>query len=392
MPPPSAHKRWPALTYQTSSQIYPIQEYNPLQTLAPLTWQPLISGDLSGVRVGLRFSGEDVLRWHRYDIALSLNTDGPDFSYSLSYDFERYLIGIHLRQGMYQRIGRFGLFLNGRETPFAERVIYNSLRFDLPIRLIYDTHLFSLGYDLDILLPLSADYPLRPADIPPIFPRFGPMATLSFDYLYSNARRFGRSISTEIGRTLRLSFQLQHPAIASIATSWQVLASWSEYLPLPWLQHVFALHLEGGIGRTNFRPRPLFFLGGIPAQDLLQAAVGGARSGNRYLRGYDPFRFSGNTYGLLKLEYRLPIVEIERGIDTAPLFFRRLTAAFFSDNGIIFNDFSPRLTDLKWGVGIELRAEFYLGYGGFIDIRAGFAKGLLHEGTDQLYFVLGSPF
>jgi len=392
MPPPSAHKRWPTLTYQTPTQIYPIQHYNPLQTLAPLTWLPLVSGDLSGVRVGLRFSGEDVLRWHRYDIALSLNTDGPDFSYSLAYDFERYLIGIHLRQGMYQRIGRFGLFLDGRETPFAERVIYNSLSVDLPLRLIYDTHLFSLRYDLDILLPLSSNYPIHPADIPPIYPRFGPLATVSFDYLYSNARRFGRSISTEIGRTLRLSFQFQHPAIASLATSWQVLASWSEYVPLPWLQHVFALHLEGGIGRTNFRPRPLFFLGGIPAQDLLQATLNGSRSGNRYLRGYDPFRFSGNTYGLVKLEYRLPIVEIERGIETAPVFFRRLTAAFFSDNGIIFEDFSPQLTDLKWGIGIELRAELYLGYGGLIELRAGFARGLLHQGTDQLYFVFGSPF
>ncbi|MCB9637299.1 MAG: PD40 domain-containing protein [Myxococcales bacterium] len=390
--PSSFIKTWPKVRYNTGSQIYPIQDYNPLDTLAPLTWLPAFSGDLNGFNIGFRFSGEDVLRWHRYDVTLNLNTNGPDFSYALSYDFERYLIGFHLRHGMYQRLGRFGLYIDGLERVFTERVIYNSLVADVALRTVYDTHLFALRYDVDILLPITVDYDLRPEDIPPVFPRFGPLTTLSFDYVYNNARRFGRSISTEIGRTIRLSAQLQHPYIGSIATSWQTTASWDEYIPLPWLQHVMALHLEGGIGRTNFRARPLFYMGGIPAQDIVQALISGFRAANRYLRGYDAFRFSGDTYGLFKFEYRLPIVEIERGLDTAPFFLRRITAAFFSDTGVVFNDQQVSLTDLKVGVGLEIRAEIFLGYGGLFEVRAGFAKGLIHGGTDQLYFVLGSPF
>jgi hypothetical protein len=395
LPTTSSLRSWPTASYPPSLQLFPVSRYTPWSTLAPLNWAPMLGGDLSGLTLGFRLSGSDILAFHRYEVSASLNLGTLAPAYALSYDFTRFLLGIRFRHGLYDRMTRFALYLDGRETAFAERVIYNSLSLDLPWRSIYSLHLLSLRYDLDILLPLEETTRIDdPAARPPRYPRFGAIAALTLSYLYTNTRRFGYSVSSEIGRTLRLDLQLQHPYLGGIAEAWIIQGSWSEYIPMPWAQqHVLALHLEAGIGRSRFRERPLFILGGLPVQDILQAAIMGFRASARTLRGYAPFSLAGDTYGLWMLEYRFPIIELERGIATAPLFLRRLYGAFFCDGGVIFSDMRLRLDDLRIGVGVELRADIVLGYGLPFTLRAGFAKGLTAaDGIDQLYLVLGNAF
>ena len=52
-----------------------------------------------------------------------------------------------------------------------------------------------------------------------------------------------------------------------------------------------------------------------------------------YLRGYPAAEFRGENAALLSLEYRLPIVNIERGGGQTPFFWRRLHGAVFAEAG-----------------------------------------------------------
>ena len=94
---------------------------------------------------------------------------------------------------------------------------------------------------------------------------------------------------------------------------------------------------------------------GHPAVDPRCAA----RTG--YLRGFPSQAFVGNQYHLLNLEYRHELAEIERGLQTLPIYVRRLHFAGLVDVGDAFTDgFEPR--NLNLGVGGVLRLDMVFGY------------------------------
>ena len=55
-------------------------------------------------------------------------------------------------------------------------------------------------------------------------------------------------------------------------------------------------------------------------------------------------------------------------------------------------DGPPRLSELRVGLGLEVRLSLQLGYTSGGSLRAGFAKGVVNGGTDQVYLALGSSF
>jgi hypothetical protein len=99
----------------------------------------------------------------------------------------------------------------------------------------------------------------------------------------------------------------------------------------------------------------------------------------------------GNQYHLAQLEYRLPIVRINRGILTLPLYFNRLWATVFADVGDAFMD-DLDLSRFRVGVGAELHLDFTIFYVLQYSLRIGYARGLMEGGIDQFYGHLGVPF
>ena len=112
--------------------------------------------------------------------------------------------------------------------------------------------------------------------------------------------------------------------------------------------------------------------------------------GGIQLRGYPVVAEAGNDYALFNAEYRFPIVNVDRGPSTLPVFLNRISGAAFVDFGSAFDD--PTQAQFKTGVGGELWFDVTLGYVLGFTFRAGYARGSRRAGIDKTYFVAAVPF
>ena len=90
---------------------------------------------------------------------------------------------------------------------------------------------------------------------------------------------------------------------------------------------------------------------------------------------------------LINLEYRQTLWEVERGIATLPVYFRRLHVAGLCDAGSAFETTFTE-DDLRVAVGGALRLDVLFGYFMPGSFEVGWARGLIHGGTGETWFLL----
>jgi hypothetical protein len=180
------------------------------------------------------------------------------------------------------------------------------------------------------------------------------------------------------------------PSLGSKFTTTQLNWLWGEYLTPPWAKlQALAFLYSGGVGIGDKRSG--FGLGGFPEQDLIRSLFLNRPLCCQFLRGYKPGSFGGDQYHLYSTEYRSPLLWVERGYGTFPVYLRRLHGAIYADAGNAFyGKFRPQ--DLKYGVGAEVRLEMHLAYYLYTQVQLGVAKGLSTGGSTQYYFVTAFPF
>jgi hypothetical protein len=98
----------------------------------------------------------------------------------------------------------------------------------------------------------------------------------------------------------------------------------------------------------------------------------------------------GHYYGLFNAEYRFPILNIDRGLSTLPVFLNRISGSTFLDYGSAFDD--ANAAHFKTGVGAELWFDLTLGYVEGFPFRIGYLRGLASGGIDKVYWVAAIPF
>jgi surface antigen Omp85-like protein len=199
------------------------------------------------------------------------------------------------------------------------------------------------------------------------------------------------SISGQEGRSVSLYLRVADPALGGRFRTTELSWSWTEYVTAPWARlHVLAMQLNGGIGIGD--RRGLFGIGGFVEQDLVRAIFLNQRVYGLFLRGYPAYAFIGDSYQVFSAEYRAPLVWIERGYQTFPLYFRRIWGALFLDAGNAYNGRSQP-QDLKVGAGAEVHFQFNIAYYLNTDLKLGFAHGFSQPpGGDQVYFVAAASF
>ena len=109
------------------------------------------------------------------------------------------------------------------------------------------------------------------------------------------------------------------------------------------------------------------------------------------LRGFRPGTQFGTHATFFSAEYRIPILEVGRGIGTIPFFLERLTLAPFVDVGKAYT-YGWNSAEILAGVGIETRAHIVLAQGIPSELRLGYAKGIGNLGVHQLILGLGAVF
>jgi hypothetical protein len=375
-------------------EIYPVRPYDPLPTLRPHWWLPYAAADALGTTVGAITSGFDAAGRHDYqaaawwaidsrqpgwDVVYTSHTLYPDVSVSALRDVET---------------------ASGAGPGYTERIVQGTISASFPFSQIERSHRIGLQYELT---HLAMNTPAVNGDNPPD----GLIAAVSASYVYSDARRFVRSISSEQGQRFALTTRVAAKPLGSDFTFAQLSASYARFFALPWrkdgvpLHHVFAGRLAGGLARGDLSERHLFSLGGFDAGDPVRSILNPVSAPVRILRGFTGGAFSGEAYVLGTFEYRLPLVDVETGAWTLPIYLRRLHASAFTDVGdawMPFDDGPLRAASsgfrLHAGAGAELRAEVVLGYVLPTDVRVGCAHGLERSSVSILdcYAALGGVF
>jgi hypothetical protein len=283
------------------------------------------------------------------------------------------------------------LIVDGARVDYVQNNLSGAAQVSLPVvRTPASSGDVAFGYAYRAFAPadpLPLADPTRGITIPP---QTGPDASLFVAWSYSNAHAWPYSISLQEGRQLGLRLDISDPALGGRFRSTRLRWSWMEYATPPWARlHALALLYAGGIGVPE--GEPFFGLGGFVQQDLLRALFLQQRQCCTYLRGYDPSTMVGDQFHLFSAEYRAPLLWLERGYSTFPVYLRRLHGAAFLDAGEAFYG-SLKPENIRYGVGAELRFQMTLVYYIDAEIQVGVARGLSTGGSNHAYVVSSFPF
>jgi len=368
------------------------RRYNPLPTLRPYSWIPLVASDFAGPTLGASVEGSDAVGAHQYALQASWGTLSGALNVHGGYGFNDLPTPLRLTFSRYEfnrpvLLNPTAELAEQRETGWRGEVLLI-----LPLLRWTRTHSFGVGYGVEAS---DAAFPaLAPDEGYPRLPWRGRTNAARLFWGYRDTRRFVDSVSTERGLSTSLSLRAAHPALGSESSFFEAFASGAGYLQVPGLRgHVVAALLQGSVAIGPREQRRLYAVGGLPERNLVEDLLLQVRLGGGYLRGYPSGAFAGDGYLLGSLEYRLPLLSIERGLSTLPIFLDRTSATFFGDMGGAFLEV-PRAQDLLHrAVGVELRAELVLGYQLPLALRIGVARGFDERGLDaQPYLVLGTSY
>jgi hypothetical protein len=374
-------------------KLYPVVRYNPLQTVYPRSWSFSLGTDQFGTALGIELAGSDVINRHRYLATTNISTTKGYVSYLAAYSYSRFWPSLNLDTARYVS-ARGGVVEDGARRSYIEENWGFGATVGLPVlRIPQHSVNISVGYRMNYFRDADENTTMvLPGQLTPQLPEVGLLSGVTASITYTNILRYQQSVSNESGRQLNISLRVDGSVFGSDYRSTRVSWSWAEYVDLPWLDdHVLAVRYAGGVARGDFKRRGFFFIGGFPQQNLIQAVIEQLPIGGAYLRGYPPGKFYGDQFHLLNVEYRMPLYEIERGMSSLPLYFNFVHLAAFCDVGkAFFGDL--KLDELKVGVGGELLLEFVIGYFVPLTLRVGFARGLMAEGGNELFVLIGRRF
>jgi len=195
---------------------------------------------------------------------------------------------------------------------------------------------------------------------------------------FSSALGYPYSISREEGRNISLRVRDYSRKRNSDKESREYEARYEEFI---------------GLGSN----RALYFMlggGASEGEKIEQQAfrIGGTSSENPYypLRGYPAGYRTGDYVAVSTLEFRFPVLNIQRGPGTFPLFARQLHMALFADAAAVWNEgesLNQEIVDTS--AGLELRLDITLGYKLRVTPVIGYAHGFSKDtGEDIVYLVI----
>ncbi len=365
--------------------------YNPWPTLMPRAYSVRLTPGNFGQASVVTASGGDIAGIHAFTATLVTEFEHPDLQPSFVYTYGR--LPFDFSASVYRQITPESNYALGSHTvQWIQETVGATTSIGYSMPQAFDAQAFDLSYTLaryagKLPLPLNL---LNPYDTPQI-PTQGLLGSLHLGWAYSSAFGYLWSVGNEGGFDVGASFDLADPALASDFSGYAASLNFATYFPMPWLRHhTLALHAGGGVGGGSPPGGGPFYIGGyidLPVINVVQNAL---VQGGIQLRGYPVLEEQGNDYALFNAEYRFPIVNVDRGPSTLPLFLNRISGSMFVDYGSAFND--PETAKFKTGVGGELWFDLTLGYVLGFTFRAGHAKGLASDGIDKTYFVAAVPF
>jgi hypothetical protein len=374
--------------------------YSALPTLLPFhdNWNlfPLLATNERELFAQLTHFGRDALGTHSYTLWLTYGSGTQFLGGGAAYSNDQLLPTFTIAGEASAR--SFALFgEEGFAGWFDERRIIGRFGISVPL---YQRHQLSVSYTFEDRRALRDPEPILAARFR--FPSLGHYARVQLGYAYANVRSFAHSISLERGWSAALALDGLSTGLGSDYEQLVLSGELRGYLSLPWSprwakNHVLAgrLALAAGAG-PDLAER--FRVGGATGQSALTTTTQNFFP----LRGLRTSALSGTGALSGSLEYRAPLLRLDRGLGTAPVTLRVLHAAAFVDLGRVWERLELELLgaegwrDLAVGAGLELRADILLGWALPLELRAGWAQRVLSPDpaldASGPYFQIGSTF
>ncbi|HSQ78150.1 MAG TPA: BamA/TamA family outer membrane protein [Nitrospirota bacterium] len=345
----------------------------------------------SGVLAGFFTAGFDVAQRHEYVATAFYGPKENRLWYSFDYLYDGLYPTVHLyasdEDAVYTNLLRD--FIDSKD--YVERQKKYGLELIVPLLKTQTQHTVTIGYQWKDLSALSEVIPLLKPWVGyqgPV-PFEGVLASGRVSYSINNAKRYNFSISPEEGRTIELGYERFDTSIGSDLELNKYTADWHEYINFPWPHQVLQVRAFAGTSTGRKFPQGTFQLGGDMPGDVTLSID----DQEVYLRGYPYGEFRGQNIGLLSLEYRFPLLNIEHGGGQTPFFLRRLHGAVFAEAGNVWDEGAFHESDIKRAVGAEARLDLDAVYGLLpLTLRLGVAKGLDEKGEWQLILNAWMPF
>jgi hypothetical protein len=376
---------------------WPVEEYQPLTTLAPRAIAFSYGAGTFGDALTLSTTGADAIGRHSFAAQLTIETRHADLIASLDYFYAGLPFGLRAT-GFRSAAPRSDYRVGAQPRTVTEWQTGVTTGVDLQLPGTFDDQAIALSYtalDWDHAQPLGSA--LDPFALLPSEPDRGLLASVHLGYSLSTASSTPYAISPEHGMTLALGADFADGAWGSESTLTAFTGALTAYLSMPWLRHhVLALGLSGGTAAGTYPRLSYFYTGGFADTPALDAFTTGVRQSGFVLRGYEAAQFGGSNFNLMNVEYRFPILYVDRGLSTLPGFVRTLSGALFFDWGGAYEtlDLRDPWEAYHVGVGAELHVDLSLLFADSAEFRYGLARGLDSAARDRFesYFVLASGF
>jgi hypothetical protein len=377
---------------------WPVTRYDPWPTLRPHSYELEAAEGVFGNAYTLRTSGSDIAGLHNLYLSLTYHSEVGEFTGSLSYSYP--VLPLAFSATTFRSLApREPVTVDGKTYPLREEAIgvTTGVNWSLPeefvghnVALSYTASIHDTPYPIGRVLDPYAPLPHIPSDY------F--LGSVGMAWSYANVFRPTFGISSERGYSLSVNGDFAGRETGSDATLAAVEVRAIGYALAPWgHHHAFALALSGGAATGSYPGRGYYFTGGYDTEaDPVEFILNGYSQGAFLLRGYEPGAFIGRQYNLANLEYRFPVINVDRGISTLPVYFEYAYGALFADYGGAYNelDLDDVLGQYHLGVGAELRLVFTLGYFLSGGLRLGYARGLSEGAIEggKTYVVVGAAF
>jgi hypothetical protein len=288
------------------------QRYQPLRTLAPTYWQPVIVSDYGETLVGAGTTMYDALGRHTYsvDAEWSVSRARPDWHASYTYDRWRpTLFATYSDETDPIRGGD----LRSRALVAGALLSFRRIRRS-------ETLMAAFAAEND---SIAADPGVEFADAERAF------RAIRAGWLHDSRRSFAYSISTEEGSSIQAAVETNRTAIGSDANGGSVVLDARAFQRV--FHHtVFAARFALAESWGAVDTRRVFSAAG-PGPSVQQFSFGRDTIG--LLRGFNAEDIVGSRAADLNVDLRIPLRQIQRGAGTWPVFLRSVHAAAFVDAG-----------------------------------------------------------
>jgi hypothetical protein len=380
----------PVVIRDREATVSAARPYRALETLAPQTWTGTFSYGATSTAT-LQTGGTDAAGLHGYALALSTDSDKGAMNIGASYGYNGLRPGLRIAAAR-TLLDRGGFRIDGKNTIYTEEDWSGTLSLGIPFESRPGTSwTFSVDYDIDwfrlvkppmFVLDPNQRVPSRP---PSDYAQAGVGSRLAFSQVKSTTFGYG----AQAGWDASVSLRLDHPALGATYRNVTVGYAVDAFQRLWGVTPTLAVRFVGALRAGDLARPGGFSLGGVPPQDVVMAIVNSTRSAaSGYLRGYPNRIVAGNQFHLLNLEYHQELWQLERGLQSLPIYLRRVNLAVLGDAGTAFDGpFDPD-KHLRVSVGGALRLDAFFGYYVPGTFEIGYARGLSTGGINETWFLL----